>query len=308
MARAIPFLVQPLQPELIRPFHRPGWVYEEKIDGWRMIAYKRGRDVRLVSRRAVDHTERFADLAQAIAALPGTMLVLDGEVAVFDERLISRFDLLSDPDPGQATTPPVYIAFDVLYARGKDLRTRPLRARREVLERLVADAAPVFAVPRLPADGLEAWAEVERRGLEGYVGKDPESTYVRGGPTRSWLKAKVRRDGRFIVGGAVKRTEGWGLLVGEVEAGALRYRGLVHFGVGGRLTGALTANGLTRARSPFADRVPVRGVIWLEPRLTAQISYAEILPGGCLHAGVFRGFAVGPAATATPDVQEEILT
>jgi bifunctional non-homologous end joining protein LigD len=76
----VPFTVQPLQPALVAPFHREGWVYEEKIDGWRIIACRTGGDVRLVSRRGVDHTARFAALAKAIAALPGTALVLDGEV------------------------------------------------------------------------------------------------------------------------------------------------------------------------------------------------------------------------------------
>jgi hypothetical protein len=80
---------------------------------------------------------------------------------------------------------------------------------------------------------------------------------------------------------------------GEMEQGRLRYRGLVHFGVGQRLAEALTANGLVRKTSPFADNVPVRGALWLEPHLMAEISYAEILPGGSLRAGVFRGFTTG---------------
>jgi ATP-dependent DNA ligase len=67
-----------------------------------------------------------ADLAKAVASLPSTPLVLDGEVAVFDERLVSRFDLLVEPHPEVPTTAPVYIAFDVLYARGRDLQARPL--------------------------------------------------------------------------------------------------------------------------------------------------------------------------------------
>lgn len=116
----------------------------------------------LTSGRGVDHTARFEGLAKAIAALPGATLLLDGEVAVFDHRLISRFDLLSDPDPNQLATPPVYMAFDVLYARGRDLRMLPLRERRAILERLERDAAPVFAVPRISSDGYEAWREVER--------------------------------------------------------------------------------------------------------------------------------------------------
>jgi bifunctional non-homologous end joining protein LigD len=125
-------------------FHRPGWVYEEKVDGWRLVACKAVGRVRLVSRKGVEHTVRFPHLVKAIAALPGTTLVLDGEVAVFDERLVSRFDLLGEPGSGVPTTRPLYVAFDVLYASGRDLRAQPLEKRREVLERLVADAGLVF--------------------------------------------------------------------------------------------------------------------------------------------------------------------
>jgi len=290
VARFTPFEVRPLQPTLVQPFHRPGWVYEEKVDGWRIVAYKAGSSVRLVSRRGVDHTARFPGLTQAIAALPDTTLVLDGEVAVFDERLVSRFDLLSEPDAEVPTTPPVYIAFDVLHARGRDRRARPLEARRELLERLVVGAGSVFAVRRLASDGHAAWKEVLERGVEGYVGKDPASTYLTGGPTRSWLKAKVRREGRFVVGGVVERSEGWSLLLGSLEDSGLTYRGLVHFGVGRRLADALIGNGLVRATSPFSRRVPVRGVKWLEPLLIAEVTYTKILPGGALRAAVFRGF------------------
>src|SRR5262249_9051493 len=155
----------------------------------------------LVSRKDVDHTVRFPDLARAVASLPGKVLILDGEVAVFDERLVSRFDLLAEPDPNLPTTPPVYVVFDVLCAGSRDLRTRPLDARREILERLVEDVRSIYAVRRLASDGRRAWDEVLARGIEGYVGKDPASTYLSGGSTRSWLKAKVRREGRFIVGG-----------------------------------------------------------------------------------------------------------
>jgi bifunctional non-homologous end joining protein LigD len=85
MSKIIPFNVQPLHPTLVQPFHQPGWVYEEKVDGWRMLAYKADGKVRLVSRRGLDHTKRFPDVAKAVAALPDSTVVLDGEVAVFDE-------------------------------------------------------------------------------------------------------------------------------------------------------------------------------------------------------------------------------
>jgi bifunctional non-homologous end joining protein LigD len=89
-----------MAPTLARePFHRDGWMYEEKIDGWRMLAHKDGERVRLVSRNGRDHTRRFAELASAVARLSARTLVLDGEVAIYDQQLRSRFDWLREPDP-----------------------------------------------------------------------------------------------------------------------------------------------------------------------------------------------------------------
>ena len=87
-----------MAPTLERPpFHRDGWAYDEKVDGWRMLAYKDGPRVRLISRNAVDHTARFRELARAIAKLRPNVLVLDGEVATFDEQLVSRFQASQRP-------------------------------------------------------------------------------------------------------------------------------------------------------------------------------------------------------------------
>jgi bifunctional non-homologous end joining protein LigD len=101
--------------EIREPFHRPGWVFEEKIDGWRMAAYKDGKPVRLLSRTGVDHSRRFPDLVTAVASLPPQTLVLDGEVAIFDRQLRSRFDWLRDPDPEAVATPPLLMVFDMPY-------------------------------------------------------------------------------------------------------------------------------------------------------------------------------------------------
>jgi bifunctional non-homologous end joining protein LigD len=83
VSRATSFSTIPaIQPLLAKPFHRDGYVYEEKVDGWRMLAYKSGPRGRLVSRRGVDHTQRFSEIAAAVARLPARTLILDGEVAV----------------------------------------------------------------------------------------------------------------------------------------------------------------------------------------------------------------------------------
>ena len=169
--------IAPAIPTLVEPFHRDGWVYEEKIDGWRIVAYKRRADVQLISRTGRDHTARFADIARAIAKLSPRTLILDGEVAVFDERLVSRFDLLGESSAPELATPPIFMAFDCLYRDGRDLRPLPLGERRRVLERIVAGDL-VLPVRRLPAGGVEAWAEVQRRGYEGMVAKDESAAAV----------------------------------------------------------------------------------------------------------------------------------
>jgi bifunctional non-homologous end joining protein LigD len=182
-----------MYPTLIsRPFHHAGWIYEEKIDGYRMVAsYKVGGAVRLIGRTGRDHTRRFPELVKALGGLKPRTFTLDGEVAIFDRGLISRFEWLRGRPKDKPATLPVYIAFDILELAGRDLRNRPLKERRRVLEHLVWHHSMVFPARRLSDDGLKAWQEAMVRGYEGIVAKDPESHYVPG-RTLSWLKVKQK--------------------------------------------------------------------------------------------------------------------
>jgi bifunctional non-homologous end joining protein LigD len=112
-----------------RPFHTKGWVFEEKYDGWRMLALKEAGRVRLVSRNERDHTKRFPEIVQALTKLKPATFTLDGEVAVFDADLISRFEWLRHLNHGDLATPPLYMVFDLLQLGEKDYRTEPLKVR-----------------------------------------------------------------------------------------------------------------------------------------------------------------------------------
>jgi bifunctional non-homologous end joining protein LigD len=111
---------------------------------------------------------------------------------VFDEHLVSHLGYLrASRDGERLLTPPVLVAFDCLWVGGKDLRGEPLRRRRVLLERELAEAeGPILTARRLAPDGLAAWEEVKEHGWEGLIAKDPDSLYEPGARTHSWIKVK----------------------------------------------------------------------------------------------------------------------
>lgn len=261
-----------------KPFHRSGWIYEEKVDGWRLFAYKDGAHVRVVSRNGVDHTARFPELATAVSKLRPVRLVLDGEVGVFDEKLISQFHFLHDPDPAIVCTPPILMAFDCLWIGDRDLRSKSLRERRALLEETVTDSNLIFPIRRLPADGLEAWKLVQQHGYEGLVAKDRESVY-RAGESRSWVKVKIRQEGQFVVGGIGETADGAPrLFIGQIVKDELVYRGAVEIGVGRRLVEELLKRAAQQRTSPFKG-LRLRRAIWLQPTVAVEVSYGRIMQG-----------------------------
>ena len=170
------------------PFDRPGWVYEEKYDGYRILAYKEGARVTLFSRNAKDRTATFPDIARDVARLRARTLLLDGEVVAFDAKLVSRFQLLQRGD-----APHVFAVFDCLFRDGADLRRKPLGERREFLEKGIAGGTRLLLSRRLAVDGLAAYRVARRKGFEGIVAKDAQSVYEERRSTR-WLKVKVHQE------------------------------------------------------------------------------------------------------------------
>ena len=271
------------------PFDRPGWVYEEKYDGDRALAYKEGGRVRLLSRNGKERTDRFPGIAAAIRALSAATLLLDGEVVIFDNKGVSRFQLLQQ-DQGKA----VFAVFDCLFHDGKDLRREPLSARRAVMVRSIGSSKTLVASHRLASNGLEAFRVAKRRGYEGLVAKDPSSPYVEARSTR-WLKVKVHQEDEFVICGYTKpagsREHFGALLLGAYESGRLHYVGKVGTGFDRRTLAALHQKfrPLVRAHSTLVDPPREKGVVSLAPRLIAQISFQEWTADTKLRQPVFLG-------------------
>jgi bifunctional non-homologous end joining protein LigD len=185
----------------------------------------------------------------------------------------------SGADEAMVQTPPVYMVFDCLHERGRDLRPLPLDERRAVLEDEIMGRDLIYPARRLPDHGMEAWNMVKQQGWEGMVAKDPTAPY-RGGPTWRWQKVKVRHEGRFIVGGVMRSgSMVTGLLVGQCVRGQLLYRGTVGWGLFRQVVTQLVAGveGLVQPTSPFADLTTAPEVTWLAPRLVAEVSYSELM-------------------------------
>jgi bifunctional non-homologous end joining protein LigD len=267
------------------PFTRPGWVFEPKYDGWRVVASRRGGRVALRTRGGLDLAAEQPGIARAVAALPGGDLVLDGEMVVFDEHGVSSFRLLqARNEPGGK--PPVLVLFDCLEAGGVPLVSRPLSERRAALEKVLGKKPrePLALAERLGIDGPAVYAKAVKKGWEGVVGKDLFGSYEPGKRTLRWLKVKARRQAEFVIGGLTfPRGAGaaphfGALVVGLYDGRALRYCGSVGTGFSEETLLALLTklHPLQQDACPFSP-VPreVRDAVWVAPRLVAQVRYAE---------------------------------
>src|SRR6267143_7052807 len=149
----IPFRVSPMLATLVpRPFHKPNWVYEEKYDGIRILAYKEGSKLSLITRNDIDRVSDFPNVAAAIRHIKSSTLLLDGEVVVFDQENVSRFQLLQQRS-GEAK----YAVFDCLFANGRDLRAEPLSVRRKSLRNAIETRNVLWIAERVAEKGGQAY-------------------------------------------------------------------------------------------------------------------------------------------------------
>jgi len=273
----------------------PEWVYEEKYDGIRAVAYRDEDRVRLLSRTGQDLTAGFPKVVEALRALPDSDFVLDGELVVFDAKGVSRFQLLQRRgiDPRTRT---IYAVFDCLRSEGRDLLRRPLEQRRQrVLELIPARRGPLMPSRRLPRSGERALETARAKEWEGVIAKIAASPYEPGMRSRAWLKLKVRGESEFVIGGYTppqgSRTELGALLVGLYDRGKLRFTGKVGTGYTQETLRDLGAKlkDLRIDASPF-DPVPrIAGATWVRPSLVAQLAYAEWTADGKLRQPAFLG-------------------
>ncbi|AKU98668.1 ATP-dependent DNA ligase [Labilithrix luteola] len=301
-----------------RHFGQPGWTYELKLDGARILADKRGKRTALTYRKLRDATESYPEIVEAVSKLAEERVVLDGEVVAFDEAGKPDFERL-----GQRITvgsggvrrammavPVVFIVFDILAIGDRDLRRLPIEARRAILERVVPAEGPKDALVRLhPSfdDGAALFSLCRQHALEGVVAKRNGSIYRVGERSLDWVKIKCELEADFVV---VGYTEGEGnrshfgaLLLASYDNGKLVARGRAGSGLDERMIATLL---------PRLKAIEVKGLLaegkfstprkqhFVKPEIVVSIRYMSFSSDGALKHPVFRG--------VRPDVDPEECT
>jgi bifunctional non-homologous end joining protein LigD len=276
-----------------------GWEYEIKWDGYRIIASVVGSEAELRSRKDQDYTERFSKVSRELAkALKTPDCVVDGEVCALDEDGRPSFSAMQQ---GKADTPIVYFVFDLLEVEGEPIIDLPLVERRKRLEKLLDKRNKTVRFSESFDDGQALLRAAKQQKLEGIMAKRLESKYLPGKRTRDWLKIKPHGRQEFVIAGYTRGQGRRSGTLGSLVLGAYRGEELVYVGNVGtgfteqeieRLLKALKP--LHRETLPFREvpkmpKVRKGDVVWVEPKLVAEVEFVEWTHDGRLRAPAYKG-------------------
>ncbi len=297
-AEALPMLAETRE----QPFSKPGWLFELKLDGYRVRAGREHDEARLITRNGHDIAERFPEIARALVALPYEGFVLDGELVVPDDagrpsfqRLQNRagFTRSSEARRPAVVTPALFYVFDLLALAGFDLRPLPLVKRKAILQRMLPPAGAIKYLDHFPNEGEALYEQVVKLGLEGIVAKKGDTPY-RAGRSPHWLKIRADRTDDFVVVGFTRpkgSRSGFGALdLGAYEDGRLVYAGRVGTGFSAAQLDEMSAALEKTARETPAFSGPHpdgASHTWVEPTYLAEVRYKEWTGDGLLRQPVF---------------------
>jgi bifunctional non-homologous end joining protein LigD len=296
-----------LRPMLASPgekaFSKPGWLFELKHDGVRVLALKEGASVRLLARTGGDRAHIYPEVARAVAHLPISSCVIDGEVVALDDSGRSSFERIqqrfTQNDPAviaraEVEVPLVYCAFDLLAALGFDTRGLPLARRKLLLAEFAPSAGLVRFSDHVEEDGERLFEAAAASGLEGVIAKRADSRYESGRRSRSWLKLKAPRTARLAIAGWTagkgSRTRMGALLLAGKRNDEWVYTGSAGSGLDEATIEALLPRlEAARLMSPPCVGVPdppPRGARWTRPELVCDVRFTELTSAGLLRQPV----------------------
>ena len=277
-----------------------GWAHEIKFDGYRMQARLDRRKVRLLTRKGLDWTEKFPNIAAAVAKLPARTALIDGEIVVEDKDGVSSFSELQAALKQGERERFIYYVFDLLHVDGRDLTGLPMVERKAELLRLLAatESGPVIYSEHFQGDGQAVLSAACQFRLEGIVSKRLDAPY-RSGRSESFIKIKCSNAQELVVGGyspstALAQAIG-ALVVGYYDDGRLIYAGRVGTGYTRTLARDLwkRLHALETSAPPF-DQIPRAearrsDVRWVEPRTVIEAHLRGWTADGLVRQAAFKG-------------------
>ena len=273
------------------------WLHEIKYDGYRLLLFKSGEQVQIMTRNGHDWTNRLPALAADIARLKPHTVVLDGELVAQREDGVSSFALLQQALGDRKTGNLVVFVFDILQLDDWDLRPCRLEDRKAVLESLSDWKGGLRYSDHHRGQGSAMRRQACQMGLEGIIAKQADAPY-RAGRGKSWLKLKCQGREEFIVLGWTP-PEGSRAGLGALhlgyddDKGTLHYAGGVGTGFTDRELAALRRrlDGIAAAppRMRFAAEPPERSVQWVKPELVAEVQYGAWSGSGRVRHAVYLG-------------------
>jgi bifunctional non-homologous end joining protein LigD len=294
-------------------FWEPGWVYERKLDGQRVLAVRDPGGCRLYSRSGRDVTNAFPEVAEALAEQESPSFVVDGEVVAFEgsrtsfARLQPRIHVSDAGRARRSGVPVFFYVFDVLEIDDVDLRGRRLLERKRALRSLIQWRDPLRSTPHRVRGDDEWFARICAKGWEGLIAKRVDATY-HAGRTDAWLKFKCEAGQELVVVGWTdpqrSRVALGALLLAYYDGSDgdrhLVYAGKVGTGFSESVLRDLHAH-LTRLeveQSP-CDRgtLPRAGVHWARPELVAQVAFTEWTAAGQLRHPRYLGLRTDKSPT-----------
>ncbi|CAN5864475.1 DNA ligase D [soil metagenome] len=289
------------------PSDPEGWLYEIKFDGYRLLARVDGDKVNLFTRNGHDWTHKLEHLADALRKAKLPPCWLDGEIVVHGAAGVPDFQALQNAFDTARTKDIVYFVFDLPFCGGQDLREVALENRRGILKSLVdgIDSDVVRFSDEFDAPGRDITLSACKLGLEGVIGKRKDSIY-RASRSPDWIKLKCTQRQEFVIGGWTdpqgSRTGLGSLLLGvHDDKGALRYAGNVGTGFNAQSLAEVRKqlDAIAADRSPFSAKTAIdRTAHWVEPKLIAEVSFAEWTTTGSVRHSVFHGLRTDKPPTA----------
>lgn len=300
--KPMPALVKPMLAYLTdQPFDRPGWLFEVKWDGYRIIAYIHHHQVKLLSRKNQNYTEVYASVGKELAALKMNA-ILDGEMVVVDEQGRSNFQLLQDYHQSQQGILQ-YCVFDLLWLNGNNLRDLPLIQRKKLLKKNLPKLNHVIFSEHVEAAGKDFFTAAKKQKLEGVMAKDGQSSYLSGQRSHAWLKIKTKQRQEVIICGFTaprgSRAHFGALILGVYRNRQLQYVGHVGTGLNTADLASLKArlDKLIQPDSPFKQKPKTNmPVTWVKPKLVGEIEFSEWTREGLLRHPVFVGLRADKSA------------